>query len=238
MSNLPFTGLPLDDVGNSEWERTAAAEDELVEELAVFFLEGSEKKLELEAETAAEEELEAAGLLLLLLEEDTDAELELEETALTLRFFTVPGVFRSVISSLPTIRSETSSPDAAPCAIGSWAEKAVAAAVWLQSNITARAASRAEGVSSTCMVAHQRMSLHSGRRSNVTTSRSPTKGISLGDAVVNKYIAMTQSHAESDRSSGIPIASLMGLVRMDTSNERKKPYSGGIIDYLKRPGCT
>ena len=156
LSNLPFTGLPLDDVGNSEWERTAAAEDELVEELAVFFLEGSEKKLELEAETAAEEELEAAGLLLLLLEEDTDAELELEETALTLRFFTVPGVFRSVISSLPTIRSETSSPDAAPCAIGSWAEKAVAAAVWLQSNITARAASRAEGVSSSGTVTASR----------------------------------------------------------------------------------
>ena len=46
----------------------------------------------------------------------------------------------------------------------------------------------------------------------------------MGDAVVNKYIAMTQSHTDSDHSSGIPNASLMGLpisVRMDRSHERR-----------------
>ena len=48
---------------------------------------------------------------------------------------------------LPTIRAETSSPDAAACAISSCLSNAVAAAVLFQSNSTAIAACRADVVS-------------------------------------------------------------------------------------------
>ena len=57
LSNLPFTCLPLDDVGNSEWEGTAAEEQEDLEAAALLLAFWDDAEA-----AAAEEELEAAAL--------------------------------------------------------------------------------------------------------------------------------------------------------------------------------
>ena len=78
---------------------------------------------------------------------DVDGAQAEDELELDAAFVLVFLIFFFSSTCLPTNHAATFSPDAAPCAIRSCLSNAVAAAVLFQSNSTAIAACRADGVS-------------------------------------------------------------------------------------------